>query len=331
MIIQKTPLMNNPLAPNDTSTAQRSEHTTTGNISTTIYSQHLPRTTTQSIQHTSQKIRNRQNPSITPGQRLQLAQNEWAKIFQTRPLNEIHNGHRPILLTQHNQKQNTPWGDKLQEKENNTTRVYSLNLNGISLDRRGGQFEDLCKIAKEIQADIICCQEHNVDTSKPVVRSILYDTMRHHWQRFRLHTGATAQEFTHWYKPGGTLMFSIENITGRIVDQQKDSMGRWVSQTLKGQNSRQVTIISAYQPVTDSITSGLMTVAAQQRSLLIKSRDTMTEPRKAFKRDLRLLLQQLKDKKNEIYLTCCRDAHGKKKHSTHTGGHYTGEWSSHHH
>ena len=97
-------------------------------------------------------------------------------------------------------------------------------------------------------------------------------------------------------------MFSIENITGRIVDQQKDSMGRWVSQTLKGQNCRRVTIISAYQPVTDSITSGLMTVAAQKWSLLIKSRDTVTEPRKAFKRDLRILLQQRTDRGDEVLL-----------------------------
>ena len=75
-----------------------------------------------------------------------------------------------------------------------------------------------------------------------------------------------------------------------------------MSRTLKGQNRRQVTITSAYQPVTDSITSGLMTVAAQQRSLLIKSRDTVTEPRKPFKRDLRILLQQLTDRGDKVLL-----------------------------
>ena len=75
-----------------------------------------------------------------------------------------------------------------------------------------------------------------------------------------------------------------------------------MSRTLKGQNRRQVTITSAYQPVTDSITSGLMTVAAQQRSLLIKSRDTVTEPRKPFKRDLRILLQKLTDRGDKVLL-----------------------------
>ena len=244
----------------------------------------------------------RQPQNINSRQRFEIAQAEWAKLFQTRPVNETPTGHRPILLTHYNQRQNAPWGDKLTEKEDNTIRVYSLNLNGISLDRRGGQFDDLCKITKEIQADVICCQEHNVDTSKPVVRSILYKTLQQHWPRFRLQTGTTPQQFTHWYKPGGTMMFTIGNVTGRIKGHQADHMGRWVTQTLKGHLGNQITIISAYQPVTDSPNTGLMTVTAQQRNILVKMRDPVMDPRKAFKRDLRLLLQQLIDRGDDILL-----------------------------
>ena len=97
-------------------------------------------------------------------------------------------------------------------------------------------------------------------------------------------------------------MFSTGNITGRLEGQQADHMGRWVTQTMKGQQGKQLTIISAYQPVTDSKHTGQMTVTTQQRNVLIRSQDPVTEPRKAFKRDLRKLLKQLTDQGDEILL-----------------------------
>ena len=239
---------------------------------------------------------------ISRNQRLQIAQAEWTKLFQSRPSRSIPEGHRPILLSFDNQRQNNPWGDQLSEKENATTRIYSLNLNGIGLDRRGGQFDTLCAITKEIQADIVCCQEHNVDTLQTIVRSILHNTLQHHWQRFRMQTGSTQQSFVQWYKPGGTLMFSVGNITGRIMEQSQDHMGRWVTQTMKGYNRRQVTVISAYQAVTDSQCTGIMTVTSQQRNIIVQSRDSLSEPRKAFKRDLSELLRRLITRGDEIIL-----------------------------
>lgn len=47
---------------------------------------------------------------------------------------------------------------------------------GLSLDRRGGQFDTPCEVQKEVQADILCGQEHNLDSDKTHVRSILYYT-----------------------------------------------------------------------------------------------------------------------------------------------------------
>ena len=143
------------------------------------------------------------NTRITGPQRLQIAQAEWAKLFQTRRSDVTPDGQRQIMLSTENQRNNNTWGDRMKEKDVSTTRLYSLNVNGLSLDRRGGQFDTLCKIAQEIQADIICGQEHNVDTSQPVVPSILYHTMRQYWQRFRLQTGSTQQLFVQWYKSSG--------------------------------------------------------------------------------------------------------------------------------
>ena len=71
-----------------------------------------------------------------------------------------------MVLSLENRKENLPWGDLLGEKGHNVTRVYTLNTNGLSIDRRGGRFDYLCKVAKEVTADIMCCQEHNLDTTR---------------------------------------------------------------------------------------------------------------------------------------------------------------------
>ena len=43
-------------------------------------------------------------------------------------------------------------------------RVYAVNVNGFTLDRRGGQFDTYCTMLQEVQADVACGQEHNLDS-----------------------------------------------------------------------------------------------------------------------------------------------------------------------
>ena len=49
-------------------------------------------------------------------------------------------------------------------KTTTTTRFYGMNVNGLALDRRGGQLDTLCSVMKEAQIDVMCGQEHNLDT-----------------------------------------------------------------------------------------------------------------------------------------------------------------------
>ena len=115
---------------------------------------------------------NRINSELSASTRLQIAQTEWAKFFHNQP----PEGRRPMSVLHVNNRENKPLGDPLVSKASNTTRIYSLNLNGIALDRRGGQFDTLCQVAREVQADIVCCQEHNVDTTQ--ARSKAYSIRR---------------------------------------------------------------------------------------------------------------------------------------------------------
>lgn len=197
-INQQPRSMNYPTT-SDSSPRSKRDNFTIEHRNTTTDSHHI-HPMTLLTHHTNPIVHRRQSPQINHSrQRFEKAQVEWAKFFQTRPINDIHNRYRPITLTQLNQRQNQPCGNAFRKKDRNTTKVYSLNLNGISSDRRWGQFHDLCEIAREIYADIICWLGHNIVTSQSVVRSTLYETLCQHRPQFRLQTGTTSQQFTQWY------------------------------------------------------------------------------------------------------------------------------------
>ena len=104
------------------------------------------------------------------------------------------------------------------------------------------------------------------------------------------------------YKPGGTFMIMVGNATGRILSQDQDKWGRWVSQTLKGAAGHTVTFVSAYQVVTDIAKGGTTTATTQQYSLLVHNQDSIIAPQAAFRRDLRAFLQQCRNRGDKLIL-----------------------------
>ena len=218
--------------------------------------------------------------------RLRNAQHAWSQLFSRPSSTERGAERRLVVLSSENQNQNKPWGDQLSPKPDGITRIFSMNVNGLSLDRRGGRFDELCRTTKEVQADIMHSQEHNLDTTQSSVRSILYDTTRQHWQRSRLKFATSPIPFVSTYKPGGTMTMIVNNLTGRVESHEADHLGRWVSYTLRGRGSQFLTIINVYQVVTDKPGKGLTTAASQQQSLLIQLQDPIIAPPQAFKRDL---------------------------------------------
>jgi hypothetical protein len=104
------------------------------------------------------------------------------------------------------------------------------------------------------------------------------------------------------YKPGGTMTLSNGNVTGRVVALEADKWGRWTSQTFRGLNHLKLTIISAYQVGTTDPEKGAITAAVQQRNLLMRTNDPLSDPREAFKRDLSQFLQEERSQGDEIIL-----------------------------
>ncbi|KAI2503122.1 hypothetical protein MHU86_11313 [Fragilaria crotonensis] len=115
--------------------------------------------------------------------------------------------------------------------------------------------------------------------------------------------GTTPLDCKSTYKPGGTMILTMANATGRIEHQTSDRWGRWVSQTFRGGSNKKITIVSAYQVVSDVVHPGQITVAAQQHTLLLQTQDILHSPRAAFRRDLLLYLKTCISQGSDIVLT----------------------------
>ena len=216
-----------------------------------------------------------------------IARTLWRDFFDNvRRMTAERQIEREETYTVNNQRENHHWGDELKEKHDGILRVYCINANGINIDRRGGKFNNICEAMKEIRGDIICIQEHNLDTTQARVRKTLYDTANQHWQRLQMGVGTTPMQYHTAYKPGGTMMLAMGDVTGRIIAQQQDKWGRWAIQELRGRAERKIAICTAYQVVEKHGESGLLSVERQQQALLLQDQDTVTDPRTAFRRDL---------------------------------------------
>ena len=203
-------------------------------------------------------------------------------MFRTSRDTTGPDGHRPIVLSVENQRSNTSCGNPLEKKPDKVTRLYGMNVNGLRLDKRGGQLDVLCAVMKEAQADVFCGQEHILDSNNTHIRQILYRTVQHHWKRSRVTFGTTPIPFSKHYKPGGTFMITSGNVTGRVIARKSDKWGRWVRQDFQGQGSIKVSIFSAYQVVDKPIALGCITTASQQQSLLMQTQDDITNPGQPF-------------------------------------------------
>lgn len=104
---------------------------------------------------------------------LEAAQIQWRNLFSrpTSPgeapqlLSHVRY-HKPGLLTRSNQRENHRWGDILGQKSSHYTRVNVQNVNGISIDGRGGQLNDICAVAQETQADIFVVRNTTLTSRK---------------------------------------------------------------------------------------------------------------------------------------------------------------------
>jgi hypothetical protein len=142
---------------------------------------------------------------------------------------------------------NDTFGDKMTQITENTTRLYFINMNGITLEKHSVKFRDICEELRAADVHLFAAAEHNLDTNKFLIRQKLQDIARKSFEHFALQTATSSIPADKFYKPGGTLILAQGDVVGRIKEKGSDSLGRWSWIKLVGRNQRLITMISAYQ------------------------------------------------------------------------------------
>jgi hypothetical protein len=158
---------------------------------------------------------------------------------------------------------------------------------------------------KRMDVDITCLYEINLDTHKSRVKKLLYENANQIFDYSRLSIASSAIPSDNEFKPGGTLLLSQGNVTGRFLEKGSDHMGRWTYQTFLCKSNRRLTIISAYQVCEQSIRVNskvkTLTATAQQTSELRQQGRTVT-PRQAFVKDLKQFIKTKTTGENGILI-----------------------------
>jgi hypothetical protein len=83
----------------------------------------------------------------TQGTETGMLQRTWDNIFSRRETT-LNSTDRPL---NDNGVENLAWGHPLNEKDPQHTRLYPVNINGLSIDRDGGKFDEFCQVMDEVQ------------------------------------------------------------------------------------------------------------------------------------------------------------------------------------
>ena len=186
-------------------------------------------------------------------------------------------------------------------------RIFGCNPNGFTLDEKGGDFAEYCEEIHDLEADSWGIFETKLDTTNAKCKETLFNTIQQHFEHSRLvfSSSVIPSPRRSFYKPGGTLLATGGHVTGRVVSQGSDKLGRWSYQVLSGRGQKSITIISAYQvcaqPIVDPTNNRIrsFTASAQQISLLRQAGRDIT-PRAAFVEDLNKFIENRQAQQSEV-------------------------------
>jgi hypothetical protein len=149
---------------------------------------------------------------------------------------------------------NLPWGDSIDEKPNNATRIFQ-NINGISTANDFVSASEIGFRADADQVDILCLAETNLDWGFNQHRRSCESHWRPFWKVMKLVTASSTITYNTSYQPGGVATVVGGNWVGPLSDYEAVShgFGRWTTCTLRGKSNTKLTIITAYQVCKDNI------------------------------------------------------------------------------
>lgn len=206
---------------------------------------------------------------------------------------------------------NEVWGDDLQLDSTwptnmNTVRLVGSNLGGISSDTNYIDWEILLHQMKDLQVDVFCFSELNLNLHNPTV----YDNLQNHKKRIDkfMSLSYTCNRPTNYsaeYQPGGVMIGVDGRRSGNIVKPKLEypvsAYGRWSILHLQGKKNTIVSIITIYRVGGDSAT-GKNTIDIQQRRDYQHFTGKLINARNQYTNDISTLVTYLHSQYHHVIL-----------------------------
>ena len=167
---------------------------------------------------------------------------------KTTEQKRYNNSIQTPLNTQTKLKENRYKGDKLTKLDQNHTRLFYLNINGIDTGNGDHSLLQLCHNLQEEGVDVISLTETNVHWKRQHVTSNFKRIVQETWPEDKIGI-CTSESNISWnsdYKPGGTAMISLNKVTSATINKGEDpsGLGRWTFMTLLGKNNSRTSIFN---------------------------------------------------------------------------------------
>ena len=142
--------------------------------------------------------------------------------------------------------------DELTWIDLNHIRIFYMNINGLKLGQGGHSLLQLCLTLKEKGVNIVCLTETNVHCARAHVYHKFRQTLKETWPKHKISFCTSESDIT-WNldcKPGGTTMFTLDNVSSAVLQKGQDpsGMGRWNFLTILGKHNSRTTIFTMHRP-----------------------------------------------------------------------------------
>lgn len=202
-------------------------------------------------------------------------------------------------------RKNEHVGEPMNRKSAESTRFYCKNVNGLDIDRQGGDITEICTEMQKTETDILLATEPGVCHKHHWIGDIIRKTARKEMKHSLVALASSRRKYKSYKKPGGSMMIAHGRTRGRITASGTDEYGRWSWMRLNSKLGG-VMVLSAYQvgdklDFDDDGQKGRKTARLQQHSML-KEDNRVETPREAFRKDLIEFLLPAKKRGDSILI-----------------------------
>jgi hypothetical protein len=143
-----------------------------------------------------------------------------------------------------------PWGDDIQEKSSDDTRIFFQNINGFST-KNLSKWNMSLDWLRQHTVDIAGMAEPNLNVQNPKTVHIYSSKLQQFGNRSTCVFAKNTNPSESSYQPGGSFIMCNEAWKSRIVDiiHDKRQWGRYVGYTFRLKQNKTISVISAYRVV----------------------------------------------------------------------------------